>query len=61
MSNEFALFRALKVARDAHRHATAKLNKMRMAVRLAQADVYSTHADLLAAEAALREAQEAQR
>ena len=58
MSSEIALYRALKVARDAHRQATAKLNRMRTAVRLAQAEVYSTHADVLAAEAVLREAQQ---
>ena len=52
------LFRALKVARDAHRKATARRNRMMIAVRLAQADVLSTHADVLAAEAALREAQQ---
>jgi hypothetical protein len=58
MSDEMALYRALKTARDAHRKATVRRHRMMVAVRLAQAEVLSTHADMLAAEAALRGAQQ---
>lgn len=56
-SEELALHRAVKVAREAHRKATIRFHRMRIDIRLAKAEMLSAHADLLAAEAALREAQ----
>ena len=61
MSNsrdELTLYRTLRVAREAYRQAKARRHHMRVAVRLAEAEVLSTHADVVAAEAALREAEE---
>jgi hypothetical protein len=56
MTADLALHRALSAAREGHRRAKARRHRVRVAFMLADSEVHNTYADVLAAEAALREA-----